>query len=466
MIRPVAPFVLAIGLLMPGISAAETASQFGCSKHEFSALPTIEGKDGVFYRTQSDMRLQHPMDDIVVERLAELSRVLAEGGTTLIYVNVPTKGQGMPDFLPERAKDYGFDQKMIDANYLDVVKRLNAAGVPAPDLMTALRNAPEGENVFFGSDFHWTPDGARLAAKAIGETIRGLPAYADVTPVKFKTVEAPQDTAFSGMRRELQTYCKDALPEVTSKTYVTTRAEEGGEVNDASDIFADAPAAEAEPEAGAEAEGGTLDIFGTGADEASLVLVGTSFSDSPINNFAGFLSEYAGIEVVNYAITGGNQFGSMTSYLTSTDFAENRPTFLIWENPIYNSLAQFGPTPMDELITAAGGTCDIPLKAEATDEKTLTAKLDAASLKASDALLFDFGGEGARGVTVTFTSASGIDRSLRIERGERLRATGRFFLRVTPYWLPDLTSVSVAFDRPLRDGSVIALCPPLKGDAS
>jgi alginate biosynthesis protein AlgX len=115
------------------------------------------------------------------------------------------------------------------------------------------------------------------------------------------------------------------------------------------------------------AEGAALDIFGTDAAAASLVLAGTSFSDSNINNFAGFLSEFTGIEVTNYSITGGNQFGAMTSYLTSREFAEQRPTFLIWENPIYNGLAQFGPLPMEELIAAAGPSCDIGLGAAVED---------------------------------------------------------------------------------------------------
>ncbi|NJM82810.1 MAG: alginate biosynthesis protein [Tabrizicola sp.] len=442
--------------LWPLAALAEPQSAFDCSQHEFSTLPAVEGSDGVFYRVQSDLRLQHPMDDIIVERLAELSQTLAEGGTTLIFVNVPTKGQGMPGYLPERAAEYGFDQKMIDANYLDVVDRLTAAGVVAPDLMTALRAAPEGQRVFFGTDFHWTPDGARLAAEEIGKVIRNHPAYQGVTPVPFETVELPEEVAFSGMRRELQGFCTLPLPEVRSKAYRTTRAADPGAVDDASDIFADAPA---------QGEG-TLDIFGTGEAEATLVLVGTSFSDSPINNFAGFLSEYSGIEVVNYAITGGNQFGSMTSYLTSTDFAENRPTFLIWENPIYNSLAQYGPLPMDELVAAAGAPCETPLEAASDGARSLTAALEPESLKPGDALLFDFGGEGPREIVARFTSASGIDRTVRIDRGDRLRATGRFFLRVTPYWLPDLTSVSVEFDRPLTDGSAIKLCPTRKGDKS
>lgn len=429
------------------LSAASPAlagpSAFGCARTEFAPSASIEGRDGVFYRVQSDLRLQHPMDDTVVDQLATLAQVLAEQGTTLVYVNVPTKGQAMPGYLPPEAAAYGYDEAMMQANYLDVVGRLNAAGVVSPDLMTAMLAARPDEKVFFPSDFHWTPTGARLAAEAIGKVIRGLPAYEGVTPATFTSQEAAPETAFSGLRRELQTFCKDTLPPVEAVTWVTSRAAESTDAG----------------------EDGALDIFGGADAGASLVLAGTSFSDSTINNFAGFLSEFTGIETTNYSITGGNQFGAMTSYLTSREFAEQRPTFLLWENPIYNSLAQFGPMPMDELIAAAGPACDIDTGAAAQDGM-LTATFPAGSLKPGSSFLFDHGSDGARVATVVLEGEGGLKRQISIERSDRLRPTGRFFLRLEPFWRPDLTKVSVSFDRPLGDTSTLTLCPPLKGDAS
>jgi alginate biosynthesis protein AlgX len=449
--------ILAFIVLLPTAPALAEPSLFGCANTDEADSASIEGRDGVFYRVQSDLRLQHPVDDIVVGQLATLTRVLADQGTTLVFVNVPTKGQAMPGFLPTGAVAYGYDEAVMQANYLDVTNRLNAAGVPAPDLMTAMLAAGPDEKVFFLSDFHWTPTGARLAAEAIGKVIRSHPAYEAVTPVAFVSQEAERETAFSGLRRELQTFCKETLPQVEANTWITTRA--GDDVSQASDIFAEAE------EPTDTASDGTLDIFGTDNGEASLVLVGTSFSDSSINNFAGFLSEFSGIETTNYAITGGNQFGSMTSYLTSREFAENRPTFLVWENPIYNSLAQFGPLPMDELIAAAGPACDIATDFT-MDEGALSATFPTGSLRPGDAFLFDQGGEGARVATITLETASGLQRSVKLERSDRLRATGRFFLRLEPFWQPDLTRIAVTFDRPLRETSSLTRCPLPKGDAS
>ena len=55
---------------------------------------------------------------------------------------------------------------------------------------------------------------------------------------------------------------------------------------------------------------------------------------------------------------------------------------------------------------------------------------------------------------------------LEYARGDRLRATGRFFLKLAPYWQPDLVRVAVTFDRPLGESSALTLCPKPEGDDS
>ncbi|MGB8812488.1 MAG: hypothetical protein WCC57_04825 [Paracoccaceae bacterium] len=418
-------------------------SQFDCSAFEFSnALPSIEGKDGVFYRTFTDLRMQHPMADDVVQRLGQLAAVMEQNGTTLIFVTLPSKSQGMPGYLPEHAADYGYDQGIVEAVYHDILSRLTTAGVIAPDIMAALQSAKPDERVFFGTDFHWTADGARLAANAIGGAIKAHPGYADLTPSAFETKPTGVKTAFSGMRRSLQNFCVDALPPVESMTYETTKV------------------------AAPDTADGALDIFVAQDGGAQVVLLGTSFSDSTVNNFAGFLSQASGLDVINYAITGGNQFGSITSYLTSAEFKEQRPRFLVWETPIYNSLGQFGPAEMEELIAASGDTCTAPLTITKSDGKTLTADLTGLKITPDDALFFDFGAEGARRAKIALQTPDGITRTSVIERSERLRPTGRFYLGLSAFWHPAYSTVTVEFDRPVTDASQITLCPHANGDAS
>ena len=422
---------------------AMAESQFGCSENQFSsAMPSVEGKDAVFFRTFADLRLQHPMDARVVEQLGRLADVLRDNGTTLIYATIPAKSQAMPDFLPDDAAGYGYDRAIAEAVYDDITTRLNAAGVVAPDLMRALQASPPDDHPFFRADFHWTSSGARLAAKAIGDAIKADPAYADVTPATYKSVEIGMKPAFSTMRRALQGFCVDALPSVETMGFTTALVED------------------------ATAEAGTLDIFGDTAGTAKIVLVGTSFSDSDVNNFSGFLQEYSGLEVINQAITGGNQFGAITSYLTSADFAEQRPRFLIWENPIYNNLGQYGPGQLEELIAAVGDTCSVTLDAVADGDAGLVADLGTHQLGPEDAIFADFGAESARSATFTLDGPDGLIRRATVDRGDRLRATGRFYLGLSAFYVPGLHRVHVTFDRPVAEGAKITLCLNEKGDAS
>lgn len=433
------PMLILAALIAPA-AQAETSS-YGCSALDTtSSLPSVEGLNGYFYRVLADLRMRHPMEDAVMKQMAALSEALATSGTTLIYVAVPTKSQAMPQFLPPLAADYAYDSATATLVYEDIVGRLSAHGVLAPNILQDMLTAPADTPPFFQADFHWTSDGARMAARVIGEMIKAQPTYADLSPSQYKTTELAPTAAFSTMRRTLQGLCIDELPRVEAVVHKTELAD--GPAADITDIFA-------------------------GDDQAvQAVLVGTSFSDSALGNFGGFLSESSGLDVVNYAVTGGNQFGAMTSYLTSRDFAENPPHFLIWENPIYSNLAQFGPEPLDELIAAAGQTCTTPLPATPTGANSLTADLTGVTIAKHDAILADLGTDGPREATFTLATVSGVTRNALMQRTDRMLASGRFFKPMDNFWHPDLKTLTVTFDRPVKDTSTLILCHSSRKDAS
>ena len=429
--------------LAPVAALADPASDFDCAGYEFStALPSVEGKDGVFFRTFADLRLQHPMDQRTIDQLGRLAAVLKDNGTTLVYVTIPAKSQVMLDYLPEHVKDYGFDPELAQMIYTDIITRMSAVGIIAPDVMTALQGVNGDETPFFGADFHWTSQGARAAAQAIADLIKADPAYSDLAPATYESAPLGKQVAFSGMRRSLQSFCKTALPPTETMAYKTTLV------------------------AAASGDDSGLDIFAGSSAAVPAVLVGTSFSDSAINNFAGFLTEFTGLDIVNYAITGGNQYGAMTSYMTSDEFKAQRPRFLIWENPIYNNLAQNGSEPLEELIAAAGTSCTTALTTTKVDDYTLSASLAGIKAHPDDAIFADYGAEGSRIASFELQTTDGITRKSKIERATRLRGTGNFYLGLSPFRHPGFTQVSVRFDRPVTDATQISFCTGPKGDAS
>ena len=425
-------------LLPSGVTTTQAAeSAFGCKGLETNReLPSVEGKDGFFFRVFADLRMQHPMSDHVATQLGQLAAALKQKGTTLLYVPIPTKSQTLPAFLPDDAHLYGFDKDVAVAVYNDQIARLRAQGVVAVDLLEALASTDAGNPPFFRSDFHWTSDGARLAAEAIGGTIKSLPDYAQVTPTRYEPPRVGEELAVSVMRRKLHAYSRLSVPPVITKAYETVEV------------------------ASTEA---TLDIFGSnspagGADEVALV--GTSFSDAQVPNFSGFLAEYSSLPVTNLAITGGNQFGAITSYLTSRSFTASRPRYLVWENPIYNNLAQFGIGPMTELIAAARNDCT-PIDRAAIkggDNSTIEVDLSAVPIDSGQVLLADAGDDGSRDVVFSFETADGKTLSQEVHRGDRFRGTGRFYIPLESLASDALTKLVIKYDRVNSESAAVSLC--------
>lgn len=443
MIRSLLLAAASAALLTSAISSpALAASAFGCKHLEDNpTLPAVEGKDGFFFRIFADLRMQHPFTDEVTTMMGQLSDALKARGTTLIYVPIPTKSVTLPTFLPDEAALFGFDETVAATVYEDQIERLRAKNVIAVDLLSALKTTDGNDPPFFRSDFHWTSTGARKAAETIGTLIKSLPDYAEVTPVTYETKPIGAELAVSGMRRELQAYCSESLPPVVSAAFETV---EVASADATLDIFGD--------DAPAPAEGGA-----SKADEVALV--GTSFSDALVPNFSGFLAENASLPVANFALTGGNQFGAITPYLTSKEFQAERPRYLVWENPIYNNLAQFGTGPMTELIAAARNDCAPVTNRPFVDEAgALVADLSPDRIGAKQVMLADAGDAGSRDVVLKFTAKDGRTFQRELHRGDRVRSTGRFFIPLESLDSLELEKVEITFDRLSKDTAAVSLC--------
>jgi alginate biosynthesis protein AlgX len=443
MIRSLLLAAASAALLTSAISSpALAASAFGCKHLEDNpTLPAVEGKDGFFFRIFADLRMQHPFTDEVTTMMGQLSDALKAHGTTLIYVPIPTKSVTLPTFLPEEAALFGFDETVAATVYEDQIERLRAKNVIAVDLLSALKTTDGNDPPFFRSDFHWTSTGARKAAETIGGLIKSLPDYAEVTPVNYETRPIGAELAVSGMRRELQAYCSESLPPVVSAAFETV---EVASADATLDIFGD--------DAPVPAEGGA-----SKADEVALV--GTSFSDALVPNFSGFLAEHASLPVANFALTGGNQFGAITPYLTSKEFQAERPRYLVWENPIYNNLAQYGTGPMTELIAAARNDCaPISGKPFVDEAGALVADLSTDRIGAKQVMLADAGDAGSRDVVLKFTAKDGRTFQRELHRGDRVRSTGRYFIPLESLDSLELEKVEITFDRLSKDAAAVSLC--------
>ena len=610
-----------LSLIFGATAVNAQTSSYGCNlldQHEDG--PFFEGRDGFFYR-EPDVRMYLPFPERALDLIGALSDALAAHGTTLVFVPVPSKGQVLPEYLPDMTSQLGYDPEVSAELYLHVLDELRARGVYVVDLIAALRDTEAERAVFHQADFHWNATGARLAGQAVGAGLSQLPVYDRLPQRAYETTLVHEMPFNTPLRRRLQEYCANSLPGIVLETWETTPVGEVrigsddsgsgivdlglgglagtldlglGETNEPVDLglgtqtnatssgvgggtidlglgtptetvastqSVQAPAPTPTPvatvdlglgspaeqtqtrsgrssgvvdlsagnallllEAALEEEGqtqtapmpqptmdlglgdppepanpapsappsettgvgidlglgtppaadtsGLIDLgLGGGQEQTThqsplavqsmgvpVVLSGTSYSAQDQGNFAGWIMQFSGLEVLNVSVTGGNQFGSMTSYLTSASFAENPPHILIWETPIYSNLMHFGDGPMYELIAAANRDCGVNLNATVDDEGLLTASLAGYELGPNSIIYADAGRANFASATFRFTTNDGLDREITPHRELRGRPTGRFFAPLAGFEIGELQAVSVDFSRRANAAGSLYLC--------
>lgn len=420
------------------IGNAARASDFGCAGLEQNALvASIEGSEGYFFRILSDIRMQHQLSDHTAVELGRLAHALEAAGTTLVYVPIPPKSLVLPRYLPDRAAELGFDYDIAVAAHQELLRKLRQQGVVTVDILPALRDTGTAHPPFIKADFHWTAWGAAAAASEVASVIRQLPGSDALKTASFETHSSGRQAIISTMRRRLQASCLSSLPAAEMDAFETV------------EIVRD------------DASG--QDIFGGAETSGKAVLVGTSFSDLPSANFAGFLSQELSSAVENYALSGGNQFGSITAYMTSSAFLESRPRFLIWENPVYNNLGKYGDAPLKELTAAAASNCNaVPItQGPEIEGNVLSLSVDRGALSSSAVISAYAGNQASRQALLRLAMEDGESIETRIVRPLRASSSGRYFFALDGRMKP-IKTLQIAFDdlSPGRADVVICSASP------
>jgi hypothetical protein len=112
-----------------------------------------------------------------VSAISSFNDQLAQRGIHLLVVPAPNKASVYPDMLTGHAADR---DKPVNAKTIEVIRRLQQAGVEVVDLFALFKQAraasPPGEatKYYLAQDSHWSPDGVRLAAEAIARRLLDL----------------------------------------------------------------------------------------------------------------------------------------------------------------------------------------------------------------------------------------------------------------------------------------------------
>lgn len=338
-----AAFLLTLLLAQPVLAAEDK----GCDDFQCMFCPAMDdpdsyvhsnmklmalltpGKDRWLFRSTVDLTNSFGMPSSMAAEYARLIAELGEKGTTLAMILQPTRGLMHRDKVrPDKRQGFEFEQAR--ESFGAYLNQLRTAGAVVPD-MTQLVDHPPEEAYFFKRDHHWTPQGARATARVVANHLKQQLIYQQLTKKAYQTEGGLTHYRDGTLNLALQRLCGDHFGFQYLPGYRTAPTD-----NDISALFDEQPAPE-------------------------VILLGTSNSavrdeENKQFNFDGFLKEYLSVDLLNFAMPGAGEYGSMIEYLHSDSYSpDSPPKLILWELPANYTLAD--PLMYRQLIPAISGQC-------------------------------------------------------------------------------------------------------------
>lgn len=120
--------------------------------------------------------------DNPIEAVVDFQKELQKFGAELLVVVVPGKPSVYPEFLNpvlygRKGRGFSPAERFLDS--------LSARGIQTVNLFPVLQKAKlkdrDGDFLYLFTDTHWTPRGARVAAKAIADRVKKYPFYGEIS---------------------------------------------------------------------------------------------------------------------------------------------------------------------------------------------------------------------------------------------------------------------------------------------
>ncbi len=288
--------------------AAHDAKNY-TTRYQQNFTTLVQAQGDWLFRTQEDLRTEFDTSPAGYKRMQQLHDAFKAKGVELVVVYQPTRGLVNRNKLnPEEKAKFDFDKAL--GNYKAMLGRFAKMGYVVPDLSPLTNEQLPDElpahDFYFRGDQHWTPYGAQRTAKIVGAKVRAMPEFADIPKREFETKRSGRMGKTGTLHNMAGQLCGTSYAIQYMDQFTT---EPKGEAGDG-DLFSD-------------------------SGNPQITLVGTSHSGKNYN-FAGFLEEEIGADILNVAFPGGGLEGSMIQYLGSEEFQKTPPKILIWEfSPLY-----------------------------------------------------------------------------------------------------------------------------------
>ncbi len=296
----------------PGVQIGQAGWLY--TDEEFRSGPAVPGRksDGAVIQAK-------------LEYIRQVRDRLSVQGTRLVIALVPAKVRLYPEHL---------GRKRVPAakadEYQDFRAALAGLNILAPDLWAALRAGKAQGDVFLRADTHWTPLGARAAARALAQSIADQNIADQSAAGSWPGLVTP-DASFLSTRNPPVRYFGDLLAYVRLGALQNTWGPPR-------DLLATETTRRVSP--GRPPDERPLD------DRTSpqVLLLGTSYSANPSWNFQGALEQELGTDVRNASVEGRGPFVPMQAYLDTLP-EDVPPRVLIWELPERFLDSPVAPTP-------------------------------------------------------------------------------------------------------------------------
>lgn len=399
--KTLVPFGLSAALALlslPGQAAqADPATKPGCENLQCMVCPAmsdpqryaegrmklmreiVPGKDRWLFRSAVDLTNDFGIPAPMRPEFARLMQAFERQGIHVAMAIQPTRGLMHRDKL-FTDQLHGFDYARASNSLATYLGQLRQGGAVVAPMMQLVQQPPKGE-YFFRRDHHWTPTGAEATARLMAEEIRRQPFYAGLTKKAYRTepgVMVPKDGT---LNLAMSSLCGNNYGFQYVRGYQTIPVASGGDA-----LFDEAP----DPE---------------------VILVGDSNAaaredESKQFNFDGYLKQYLNVDVLNYALPGVGEDGSLLEYLLSSDYKPKAPPKLIvWELPANYRLDS--PLMYRQLVPAVQGGC-------AARQEVLGAKLQRPALKVGERIeLLSNAGSGRQALSKGFLDIRMSDKNVK-----------------------------------------------------
>ncbi len=439
-------------LAAPFTSAAESKAinkpVFNCpdlaDESQQKLAPMVQGLDGWFFR-RVDFEERYNLLPSTFDYIKRVVSAFDSQGTKLVLAAVPPRIFAASEHLDEKdGRQSNYDLTGAKASYTAFLKQLRETNALIVD-MTSFADKEEekyGTKFLFQRDAHWTPLGAELTAKETARVLKQEARYDSLTKKNFETSFLRMESLDSYMTNEIVRLCNDKIPTEKVPFYQTKEIATPASSEDSQDL-----------------------LFGDTGFKSSIALLGSSFSDVELFNFAGFLSEHTGLEVTNYAISAGQLYNSLISYASLPVDKRPQGGFAVWEVLAHYDF-NTGERMYRQVIPAISGECSVEEALVHRNLELNSSNPDAAvpietkkNIAGTGYYLFlESDNPSFTKFMVEFDYADGDGEWFLVDRSQHYNNKGRFFIELSDEIDSALQKVTINGSSTLKTNLKFRLC--------